>query len=156
MALVIAGSGEDEDKFKFQVSSFQPKAGQPLADKFQERVIFLGHIDHDSLPRVLKAADVFVRPSRSEGLGNAFLEAMAVGLPVVGAKVGGIVDFIKDRATGLLAAPDNAPELSQAINELRQDANLRHSLSRAGQSLAKTKYDWNIIAQAYKNIYESC
>lgn len=144
VVLVIAGSGEDEEKLKLIVNSYELK----------DRVVFLGHMDHDSLPRVLKAADVFARPSRSEGLGNAFLEAMAVGLPVVGTKVGGIVDFIKDRQTGLLVAPDNAPELARAILELEQNPDLRTALASSGEKLAKDKYDWANIAAAYKNIYQ--
>lgn len=164
VVLVIAGSGEDEEKLKFQVSSFPttPSAvAKALADKrlrragkFQDRVVFLGHIDHNSLPRVLKAADVFVRPSRSEGLGNAFLEAMAAGLPVVATPVGGIVDFIKDGESGLLVAPDNASQLAQVINELKQNSALRQSLIKNGRILVKSKYDWDSIAAAYKNIYQ--
>ena len=111
VVLVVAGAGEDEEKLKFQVLSY----------KLQDRVIFLGHIDHNMLPRVLKAADVFVRPSRSEGLGISFLEAMAADLPVIGTHVGGIVDFIKDGKTGLLIAPDNTVELTAAIKKLYED-----------------------------------
>lgn len=140
--LVIAGSGEDEEKLKIK------------SEKLKGRVVFLGHIDHEFLPRVLKAADVFVRVSRSEGLGNAFLEAMAVGLPVIGTNVGGIVDFIKDHQTGLLVLPENPRELSRAILELVQNPNLKISLATAGETLAKDKYDWASIAVAYKNIYQ--
>jgi glycosyltransferase involved in cell wall biosynthesis len=63
-----------------------------------ERVQFLGHVDHDEMPKYLKACDIFVRPSRSEGMGNSFIEAMAVGLPVVGTQEGGISDFLFDEA----------------------------------------------------------
>lgn len=150
VVLVIAGSGEEEEKFKVQVSRLF--GGQA---SFKNRVIFLGHIDHDFLPRVLKAADVFARPSRSEGLGNAFLEAMAAGLPVVGTSVGGIIDFIKDKETGLLVAPDNAPELAQAIKRLYADKSLGQLLAANGKSLVKAKYDWPEIAAAYKTVYGS-
>jgi len=145
VVLIIAGSGEDEEKLKLTAKSYG------LAD----RVNFLGHIDHFHLPRVLKTADVFVRASRSEGFGNVFVEAMAAGLPVVGTTVGGIVDFIKDRETGLLVPPDNARELAQSISELKQDSTLRQLLIKNGQILVKDKYDWGSIAVAYKSVYDS-
>jgi len=83
--LIIIGSGELEDSLK------------SLADRLDlgQNVIFLGDINHDDLPRYLSVGDVFVRHSLSEGLGNAFLEAMACGIPVIGTPVGGIVDFIE-------------------------------------------------------------
>lgn len=140
--LVIAGEGEEEDKLKVQSS------------KFKHRIIFLGHIDHQNLPRVLKAADVFVRPSRSEGLGNAFLEAMAAGLPVVGTKVGGIVDFIKDRETGLLVEFNNAQSVVSSLAILVSDGKLRRKLVRAGRALVKEQYDWAGIANQYRKFYE--
>ena len=64
--------------------------------KLQNRVIFKGAYDNDDLPQYLAIADVFVRPSLSEGQGIAFLEAMAAGVPVVATPVGGIVDFLTD------------------------------------------------------------
>lgn len=143
--LVIVGAGEEENKLKFQVSSF----------KLQDRVIFLGQIDHQNLPRVLKSADAFVRPSRSEGLGNAFLEAMAAGLPAVGTKVGGIVDFMKDNATGLLVEPNNAQAVASAITALISDEKLRRKLANNGRALAGQRYDWTTIASQYQEVYES-
>ncbi|MEK7164716.1 MAG: glycosyltransferase family 4 protein [Patescibacteria group bacterium] len=147
VVLVVVGSGQDEGALKEKVKSEKEKIGN--------RVVFLGHIGHDFLPRVLKACDVFARPSRSEGLGNAFLEAMAANLPVVATPVGGIVDFIKDGATGLLVAPENAVELSAAIKKLYEDKNLRQTLAINGESLVKSKYDWSAIAADYNIIYGS-
>lgn len=145
--LVIAGEGEEEEKLKEKVKSNKEKVGG--------RVIFLGQINHASLPRVLKAADVFARPSRSEGLGNAFLEAMAAGLPVVGTKVGGIVDFIKDKETGLLVEPKNPQVLASAITLLAGNEKLRRQLADNGRALVRREYDWKTIASQYRAVYES-
>lgn len=60
------------------------------------RVRFLGHVKHDKLPECLQISDIFVRPSRSEGMGSSFVEAMAVGLPIVATQEGGIADFLFD------------------------------------------------------------
>ncbi|HZZ99704.1 MAG TPA: glycosyltransferase, partial [Candidatus Paceibacterota bacterium] len=66
-----------------------------------DSVRFIGSVPYEKVPQYLAASDIFVRPSRSEGLGTAFLEAMACGLPIVGTDVGGIPDFLEDGETGL-------------------------------------------------------
>lgn len=91
--LVVAGQGKLEKSLKSKVTNL----------KLEDRVIFVGFISHELLPLYLKASDIFVRPSLSEGLGNSFLEAMAAGIPVVGTPVGGIPDFLTDRETGIFA-----------------------------------------------------
>lgn len=143
--LVIAGEGEEENALKEKVKSKK--------EKTRQRVVFLGQINHAVLPRILRAADVFARPSRSEGLGNAFLEAMAAGLPVVGAAVGGIVDFLKDRETGLLVEPNNPAALARAVAELRSDNKLRQKFATGGLALARERYDWSKIAGLYREVY---
>src|SRR3989344_3165447 len=82
--LILAGEGPLEESLKFRVESL----------KLDKNVIFIGAVDHKELSLYFKISDVFVRPSRSEGLGSAFLEAMAAGVPIVGTKVGGISDFL--------------------------------------------------------------
>ena len=62
----------------------------------------MGIIPHEQLAVVYAAADVFVRPSLSEGLGSVFLEAMAARVPVVASAVGGIPDIVHDEQTGLV------------------------------------------------------
>ncbi len=141
--LVIAGAGEDEQKLKDQSS------------KFKDRVIFLGKMGHQDLPRVLKACDAFARPSRSEGLGNAFLEAMAAGVPIVGTPVGGIVDFLKDGETGLFAQVENPKSVAEKINQLATDAALRKQLVKNAASLVVEKYDWDAIAEQYAREYQA-
>lgn len=113
-----------------------------------DRVRFLGELRYEELPRYLKACDVFVRPSLSEGLGNSFLEAMAAGLPVIGTPVGGIVDYLKDGETGLFATPADPRSVAECVRRLLEDRNLLNSLARNGQSLALKHYDWNTVAKA--------
>ena len=71
------------------------------------------------------AMDVFVLPSRDEGFGLVFLEAMAVGVPVIGTRVIGSEDAVEDGTTGLLVPYADAPALAQAIRRLLDDAELR-------------------------------
>lgn len=119
-----------------------------------DNVIFLGTIDHDDLPKYLSIAHVFARPSLSEGLGTAFLEAMATGIPVVGTQVGGIPDFLKDFRTGLFCTFE-PKSIANKISLLLKDSELRKSISKNAQKIVQERYTWNIIAEEYKNIYLS-
>ena len=101
----IAGAGPDERKLK----ELSRKLGT------DDRIEFLGEVAPEKIPGLLAEADIFVRASRSEGLGNAFLEAMAAGLPVIGTPVGGIPDFLKDGETGLFAKVGDAEDLARKL-----------------------------------------
>lgn len=143
--LLILGTGPDERKLR----ELTAKLG------VESSVIFLGHIDHKELPRYLKLANVFVRPSLSEGLGNSFLESMATGVPVIGTPVGGIVDFLSDRKTGLLCPPRDPKTLADKIMTLVQDEYLRQELITNGLKLVQNGYDWKNIVGRIEQVY-SC
>ena len=109
-------------------------------------VEFVGHVAPDDLPKYYADADVFVRPSRSEGLGSAFLDAMAAGLPVVGTPVGGIPDFLKEGETGLFCRSEDPADLAQKLAGLMQNDDLRSKLARNGRKLVESEYAWERIA----------
>lgn len=71
---------------------------------------------------ILPMADIYVHPSRSEGLGCVLLEASVAGLPLVGSKVGGIPEIVHDHENGLLVDTDNAEQVAYAIEQLLSDA----------------------------------
>jgi len=76
----------------------------------------------------LAAADVLAAPSRNEGMGRALVEAMALGIPAVGAAVGGIPAVIVDGECGRLVPPEDPTALAQALVELGRDELLRRKL----------------------------
>ncbi|MFN3820401.1 glycosyltransferase [Blastomonas sp.] len=94
--LVLAGTGDAEARYR------------ALATRLgvAERVIFAGALPHDDLPRWLAAADVMVLPSRSEGLANAWVEALACGTPIVICDAGGAAELLTDPVAGRIAAAD--------------------------------------------------
>ena len=116
-----------------------------------ERVIFVGEIAHNNILPYLKASDIFVRPSLSEGFGNSFVEAMAAGLPVIATPVGGIVDFIENGQTGLLCKVNNPESIAEQVTKLLESPDLGHDLVSNASSLVREKYDWEIIANRMKN-----
>ena len=118
-----------------------------------KRVLLLGEIDHEELPRYLSMADVFVRHSLSEGLGNAFLEAMACDLPVIATPVGGIIDFIENGKTGLLTEVNDVENLCAKISQILIDIELKRKLIENGKHLIVEKYNWVNIALQMHHLY---
>ena len=125
-------------------------------------VVFLGHIDPEVVYEYLLNADIFVRPSRSEGLGSSFLEAMGAGLPIIGTPVGGIPDFLKDpsevgedKATGLFAKVDDPKDLADKIRRLINDDSLAQKIAWNGKNLAITQYSWDSVASRMKVIFNN-
>lgn len=141
--LVIIGSGELDAVLQHRVKE----------QNWNNRVHFLGTLAHAEIPSYLAAADVFCRPSRSEGLGNVFLEAMAAGAPVVATPVGGIPDIVSDKKTGLMCEPGNPRDIAQKITVVVEDAALREQLVRAGQLAVAQDYDWQVVAQKMRALF---
>lgn len=133
--LLIAGVGELEDEQRALAASL----------KLENRVQFAGLVSHDKLPSLMAASDIFCRPSRSEGMGNAFVEAMAVGLPTIGTKVGGIVDIIRDGENGLLIEPESPVAIADAVKRLLDHPELRAALTQHASQTVQT-YDWDKLA----------
>ncbi len=136
----------------------------PLADILEakaralscaERIHFSGEVPYENLPGYLSMADVFVRPSLSEGLGTAFLEAMAVGVPVVGTAVGGIPDFLRDGETGVFCRPRDPQSVAVAIERILSDEMLRERIVTNAHALVNERYQWQQIAEQFRNLYES-
>lgn len=144
---LIAGDGEDRAKL------------EKIADesKVHERVLFAGHVSHTDLPALLKISDIFVRPSIIEGMGSAFIEAFAAGVPVVATPVGGIPDFLSDpqkdpdmEPTGLFCEVRNPQSVASAVKKYMEDPVLTARVVKNARELAAKKYDWGLIAADMK------
>lgn len=105
--LVLAGTGEQEQGYRALAAQLG----------VQDRVIFIGSVPHDDLPRWLAAADIMVLPSKSEGLANAWVESLACGTPIIICDAGGAGELLTDPVAGRMVAPH--PEaLAAAIGEV--------------------------------------
>lgn len=110
----------------------------------QDRIIFSGPVS-DPKPEYLDA-DAFVLPSRYEGYGMVFAEALAAGLPIVAARAGAVPDVVPESA-GLLVPPDDADALASALRRLLTNTRLRQDLRRQAQEAATRLPTWSESAQ---------
>jgi len=142
--LTICGAGEDEFKLK------------QLAGELGvvNDVRFVGLVQYNELPDYLCNADVFVRPSLSEGFGNSFIEALSCGVPIVGTRVGGIPDFLVDGKTGLFCEVRNPEDLARQIIKLLKSPKLAKTIVKNGQKMIKQKYEWDLIAKMFDRVLE--
>jgi glycosyltransferase involved in cell wall biosynthesis len=115
------------------------------------RVRFLGHVPYEEIPKHLHAADIFIRPSLSEGMGNSFIEGMAAGLPVIATPVGGIPDFLKDGETGLFCKVNDPEDIAQQVKKLSEDPVLIERIRENALKMVQEKYDWDLVAREMKN-----
>ncbi len=142
--LLLVGDGEQREELKRLVVELG----------VDDRIIFAGSVNNEDLPLYLKISDVFVRPSRSEGLGSAFLEAMVAGVPIIGTKVGGIPDFLEDRKTGLFCALEPA-DIAFKISLILENAKLKDEIVKNARELVIERYDWDNIADKFRKIYQN-
>lgn len=141
---VVYGTGPDEKMLKELVTS----------EEVEDRVHFGGHISHSEMPIHLKACNIFIRPSRSEGMGNSFIEAMAAGLPVIATQEGGIADFLYDAkrnpekpATGWAVDKDSPEQIAKTVEDILANPDEVARVTENARALVIEKYDWNIIAK---------
>jgi len=139
--VIIIGKGSAEKKLK------------RLAKEIKDKVIFLGHIQYNDLPKYYSIADVFVRPSLSEGFGNVFLEALACGTPIIGTATGGsaVCVFFENKA-GLCCEVNNPRHVAEKI-KISVSNDMSKSVQN-GQEMIKERYTWNIIAKKTEKIYQ--
>ncbi len=102
-----------------------------------------------NVPQWLTAADVCLVPSHAEPLGNATLEAMAHGRPVIGTQVGGIPEMVVDGETGLLVPPHDPPRLAAAIDRLLGDAGQRGRLGAAGRRRCEQQFSLSRMSRRW-------
>ena len=144
---IILGTGPDEVMLR------------ALAEKLKvtDRVQFVGQVGHTDMPKYLKASDIFIRASRSEGFGASFAEAMAAELPVIATQEGGIADFLFDEKrnpdkpiTGFAVDKDNPEQIAGAVKEIMNQREKVRAVVATAKAMVIEKYDWDIIAKAMK------
>lgn len=107
-----------------------------------------------NVTKYLAAADVFVLPSRWEGLPIALLEAMSAGLPVIATRVEGVDEVVEEGMHGMLVQPESTEELVKAILQLSKDAAQRHQMGDAARLRVLERYTVDRMCDQYLKLFE--
>jgi glycosyltransferase involved in cell wall biosynthesis len=144
--LVLIGSGDDLPRLKDLAAKLNLGAS----------VRFFDRLSREQLAACYAHADVFALPSTGEGFGIVFLEAMAFGLPVVGAAAGGVTDIIKDGVNGRLVPGQNVATLAQTLDQLLGDDAMRTTLGKKGAETVREKYQFQTFERRVEGLLVQC
>ncbi|HEX5760594.1 MAG TPA: glycosyltransferase [Thermoanaerobaculia bacterium] len=143
---VLAIAGNDEEGYRPALARLA--AAQGVA----ERVIFTGPVHGASKRALLAAARALALPSASENFGNAVLEAMAAGCPVIVTPQVGLAEVVRETGSGIVA--DGSPEaLGGALRRLLEDAAAARAMGRRGAAAAARRFAWPAVAAAMEGVY---
>lgn len=135
--LRIAGCGVDAESLRLQVAAL----------KLEEKVAFLGRVPRQNLGALYQSADVLCIPSRSEPFGIVALEAMAAGIPVVAAAVGGIPYVVEHGVTGLLCPVDDPVAFAAALQLCAAERETKRAMGLAGRDRVVNEFNWPKIGK---------
>jgi glycosyltransferase involved in cell wall biosynthesis len=141
LKLVIVGDGPERSALEDDVRRRD----------LQQRVIFTG--ERPDVPDLLKAADVFVFPSETEGLPNALIEASLAGLPIVACQVPGVTDVLTDGETALLVQPHQPEQLADAISALLSERTAANDMALQAQAQSQRCYSVEKSLAGVYNVY---
>jgi glycosyltransferase involved in cell wall biosynthesis len=143
--LLIAGAGGAFRNVEPQLREQHTRLG------LESSVDFRGHVDN--VADYLRACDVFVLPTRTEGMSNSLVEAMAAGVPIVTSDIPSHAGVIDHESEALLVKPDDAPALAQALLAVLQDATLAQRLARAARARAERELSPRDMIRRYLDLY---
>jgi glycosyltransferase involved in cell wall biosynthesis len=140
--ILVVGDGEDRARLERLSSEVGVTSG----------VLFLG--ERTDVAFLLGGLDVFVMPSREEGMPNAVLEAMAAGVPVVATTTGGTAELVVHGSSGLLVTPGDVEGLSSAMASLVEDRFLSERLAAAARARAAAAFSIEETVRRTEALYE--
>ena len=142
LQLAIVGSGDDRGWLEHVARD----------SGVQRHVHFLTDISYGELSACYEAAEIFALPSRGEGFGFVYLEAMAHGKPVIGGAHGGAPEVIQDGVTGYVVNHGDTEQLATSIDALLSNPEHARRMGEAGRQRVDNEYRFNIFSKAFKKI----
>jgi glycosyltransferase involved in cell wall biosynthesis len=142
--LLIVGSGPDEGQYK--------ELAKELG--IESRVIFAGQVDRSEVTKYRRMLDIFVMPSRSEGLGNSGLSALASRIPMIATQEGGLAEYIfdkdrnPDKQPTAWAVDKNSPEqIAEKVQYILDHPEEVQQISENAHAMVVEKYQWDNISK---------
>ena len=145
---LIVGKGPDESRLRKIVQD----------SGLNHRVTFAGYVGAEQLPDIYNLCDIMLMPNRQEedgdveGFGIVFLEANAVGKPVIGGRTGGAVEAIVEGSTGFLVNPDDPEEIAGILRRLLANPALSERLGAAGVRRVCSDFSWQTRARILRGV----
>lgn len=141
--LYVAGTMEPNESIRELIA----------ANGLEDNVTFLGFLPPPEYRSILRSVDILCMPAKNEAFGLVFLEAMAMGKPVVATSLGGIPEVVKDGRNGLLV--DRTPEsVASAIVRIFSDEKLRKQMEQNDESDIK-RFSWDESVEGYLRVYSN-
>ena len=141
--LFLVGDGKEEDRLREYTSKLNIK----------QHVVFLGYRSNPQ--SFIRNADLLVFPSSEEGFGRVLLEAMDVGTPVIGTRIGGIPEIIEHGTNGLLVDYGDIEALKKSIIEILEGKLLRKKLIQGGYEIINSKFRVETYQEKLENVYDT-
>ena len=145
VTLDIVGWGDDAERLKSLASSLG----------IQKAVHFRGAVSDETLQQLFSESDVFAMPSKKEGFGIVFVEAMAAGLPCIGANHGGVPDVIKHGETGFLIEYGDAEQLCFYIRSISESPALYNIMSEAAKRHVSENLSFAAMSRSWQHLLTS-
>lgn len=152
----LGGLKEFDWEWRIAGDGPQLAALQSLANELGigDRVFFLGWQSREQLMECYQRANIFLFPSRHEGMPNAMLEAMASGLPVIASCIAGNEELVVDDKTGYLVPSEDIEVLQTALRKLLINTALRQQMGSASRRHVEENYSWELTARQYALLLE--
>jgi phosphatidylinositol alpha-1,6-mannosyltransferase len=142
LQLAIVGSGDDRGWLEHVARD----------SGVQRHVHFLTGISYGELSACYEAAEIFALPSRGEGFGFVYLEAMAHGKPVIGGAHGGAPEVIQDGVTGYVVQHGDTVQLATSLDALLSNPENARRMGEAGRQRVESEYRFNTFSKSFKKI----
>lgn len=142
---VVCGEGPEREALEEQVRQ----------SALDGRVIFRGRVSREEIRRQFSEADIFVHGSVIEASGNALLEAMASGLPIVCTDAGGPAEYVDHGVTGYVVPVSDAPAMADQIERLLSDRSLRRGMGLLGRQRAEQTFRYESMIATTIRLYHS-
>ena len=145
IGMIFVGDGEEKERLITRSKELG----------INEKVIFLGRVEYDTIPTLMYYADILILPSIEEGVGRVLLEAMSMHLPIIASNVGGIPLIIDDKKDGLLFEVGEIDSLKEKVLFLLNDPTSSKDMAKVAHQKFLENYEYEISMKKFIDMYQS-